>query len=174
VQPLPVLPCLRRCQVSPAHPLPARPFPVRDLKSVAIFGGFAASTFSANAAVVAAAHAALPTITDGETLLQVQYKLSLSGYHSSINIFLSQAARVTPIYDLPAPSKTKKTTDGRVVVSQEDALGSLLISKARRCVSHALEFCARLLQRVMPMPEQRQAQRGEEAARGGAGLGLVR
>jgi hypothetical protein len=95
--------------------------------------------------MIAAAHAALPTSTDGETLLQVPYQLSSSCYHSSINISFSQAARVTPIYDLPAPSKTKKTTDGRVVVSQEDALGSLLISKSRRCVSHALEFCPRLL-----------------------------
>ena len=48
--------------------------------------------------------------------------------------------RATPIYDLPAPNKTKKTTDGRVVISQQDALGALLISKARRCVLLRLHF----------------------------------
>jgi hypothetical protein len=102
------------------------------LRSSAIFSGVTAFSSSPIAApVVSSASAA------HQTSLQVECLTSPANPPCEVSsdnlFFVSQGARVVPVYDLPAPSKTKATTDGRVVVSQQEALGSLLVSKARRC-----------------------------------------
>ena len=88
------VPCSPRCLVAPFSPfIPLSPsFPVRDLKSVAIFGGLAASASSPSTAAVAA----LPMSTDDEPLLQVHYRpasVSVSLSFSNQHFLLSGGAR---------------------------------------------------------------------------------